>query len=231
MFRIQSFNRIRGLFAILIALAMVLTLAQPTPVGAQTARTTEEIWADIEAAHNRGDQQAETALAETLPEPDRSLYFDGQANEQKSAGPSGGGPFIGINGAACAYTFLDYMAAASDGDTIYIAPLPPVGRFGTVNKNLTFTAATADCTAQSAGPVTITGDFGLVTNGGVAMIASGKTVTFRNLVLMDNGTATLGGILYVSSNATVTLDHTDLYSGSAGSLGGGARVIPTPSSI
>ncbi len=216
-------RRASGLFAILITLALLFCLAQPGPASAQAGRSAAEIWTEIELTHMRGDLQAERTLAESLPEPDRTEYFTGQANAQKSAGPSGGGPYIGINGATCAYTYADYLAAATDGDTIYIYN-PPVGRLGTIDKNLTFVAATSDCTAEAAGGMTITGDNVAITYGGVAEIASSKTVTFRNLGLTNNGTATYGGILYVHSNATVILDNSDVYSGSASSRGGGIRL-------
>ncbi len=218
--------RARVLPAILITLALLAWTVQPAPVNAQvkTPPNTTAIWEGIAAAHSSGNLIAEHALAGSLPEADRRLYLEGQAAAQKDPGPSGGGPFIGINGAPCAYTFLNYYSAAVNGDTIYIAPDPPVGNFGGVNKNLTFTAATSNCTAQAAGPVVITGDLGNIGYGGIAEIGLNKTVTFRNLVIQNNGTANYGGILFQDAGSTVNLDNTDLYSGSARYRGGGVRM-------
>lgn len=253
MTRIFAFRNFSICLALAIALTLTFSPAQPVPAAPQPQRLAQEIdpnlsgedgipeesrtlpdnstqpsaedllWEQIEQAHIRGDRQAERALAEALPEPARSHYFEGLVNETNPTQPQGGSPFIGINGAACAYGYSNYLDAAVDGDTIYISPNPPVGRLGYIDKNLNFTAASADCTTQSASDVTVNGGDTIATWGGVAEVAADKTVSFHNLIL-TNGTATFGGILYVDPGAIVTLDNSDLTFGSASNRGGGLRL-------
>ncbi|MEA3335431.1 MAG: S8 family serine peptidase [Chloroflexota bacterium] len=131
--------------------------------------------------------------------------------------------FVGLNGALCQYnTITGAIAAASPGDTIYIAPGTYPEVLGTIDTDLTLTAATGDCLSDSTGGVTI--DANDVDR--VAYVAPNTDVTLANLRLTD-GTNPLGGILYVDSGSTVILDNTDLTYGSASNKGGGLRVYTT----
>ncbi len=132
--------------------------------------------------------------------------------------------FVGIDGTACAYpTIGSAISAAASGATIYISPGTYLERLGLIDKDLVLTAATNDCGAGASSGVTIDANDAAATNGGVAQIGTGRSVTFANLTLTD-GTASLGGIVYVGSGAYLVLDNTDLSFGSASSLGGGLRI-------
>ncbi len=191
-----------------------------------TFSPTEEdlLWQQIEAARAQGDLQTQLALAEQLPDPStRQRLLDtlsGKANPPTSAPAAG--EFIGINGGACAYfSWAGALAAAVDGDTLYVNQGAWVGRIGYINKKLTIIAAKNNCQEAATGGVTIDGDDTITTYGGVADIESAD-VTFRNLVL-TNGNADYGGIIYVNSS-TVTLDNTDLTLGSTSYRGGCLRI-------
>ena len=141
------------------------------------------------------------------------------------AGADEASAFIGLNGATCSYpTIVDAITAAASGDTIYISPGVYPERLGLITDDLTFTAANNGCTAEAAGGVTIDANDAAATWGGLAEIASGKSVMFKNLTLTD-GTAQFGGILYADASSQVLLDNTDLSLGSASTVGGGLRLI------
>jgi hypothetical protein len=141
--------------------------------------------------------------------------------------------FVGINGAACAYaTVGDAIAAAVDGDTLYLAPNLYHETLGTLNNDLHFTAATPDCTAAvpDAAPFdyTIDGGGAAVLEGGMVYIAPGRTVTFTNMYL-QNAQAVRGGVVYVAEGGTAVLQRSRVRNGFATDSGGLIYVAPDAS--
>lgn len=141
--------------------------------------------------------------------------------------------FVGINGAACAYaTVGDAIAAAVDGDTLYLAPNLYNETLGTLDNDLHFTAATADCTAAvpDAAPFdyTIDGGGAAALEGGMAYIAPGRTVTFTNMYL-QNTQAVRGGVVYVAEGGTAVLQRSRVRNGFANDSGGLIYVAPDAS--
>jgi hypothetical protein len=141
--------------------------------------------------------------------------------------------FVGINGAACAYpTISDAIAAAVDGDAIYLAPNLYNETLGTLDNDLHFTAATADCTAvvPNAAPFdyTIDGGGAAAFEGGMAYIAPGQTITFTNMYL-QNTQAVRGGVIYVAEGATAVVQRSRVRNGTATDRGGLIYVAPDAS--
>ncbi len=170
-----------------------------------------------------------------------AYYYNGDATDQHfslvcwnceeildgtyDAGADEATAFVGIDGAACAYpTIVSAIAAAAPGATLYIGPGTYPERLGTIDKDLTLTAATADCSVEASGGVTIDANDAAATYGGVAEVAGNRTVTFKGLDLID-GSASYGGLLYVAANGHVVLDSTDLRAGTASVAGGAMRLF------
>jgi predicted outer membrane repeat protein len=140
---------------------------------------------------------------------------------------------VGIGGAPCSYaTIGEAIVAAADVDTIYVSAGTYNEVLGTVNKDLNFVAATADCTAANpdatAWEYVIDGGGANAPQGGMVKIASGSTVTFTRMTL-QNASAVRGGIVYVASGATATFHTIRLREGSADDLGGIVYVAPDAS--
>lgn len=154
------------------------------------------------------------------------LQQHAQDNESKRAQTptqEEAGEFAGINGSVCAYNnFTDTLAAAVNGDVIYIKQGTWVERIGTVNKNVTFAAANSTCTQLASGGVTIDGNDNAASVGGVIEVAANKNVTLSYLTL-TNGTAISGGIAAINSGAGLVLNHSRLTDGYA--YNGGAVFI------
>jgi predicted outer membrane repeat protein len=131
---------------------------------------------------------------------------------------------VGLNGAACAFaTVGEAIAAATGGDTIYLSAGTYNETLGTLNNDLSFIAATADCTAAEPDPnpthYTIDGGGAYSPQGGLVAIGAGHHVTFTAMRLR-NGTADDGGIVYVAPNAAATFHSMYLEDGMANSDGG-----------
>jgi len=161
--------------------------------------------------------------------------LNGEANRSQAPAQEEAGEFAGINGAVCAYNnFTDTLAAAVNGDVIYIKQGTWVERIGQVNKNLTFAAANSTCTQLTTGGVTIDGNDHAATLGGVIEVMANKNVTLSYLNL-TNGTAISGGIAAVNSGASLVLNHSRLTDGYAYDGGGvfinGGRLIMNDSSV
>jgi predicted outer membrane repeat protein len=183
------------------------------------------LWQQIEAAHALGDIQTQLTLAEQLPDPSTRQRLLDTLSEKATSSTTApeAGEFIGINGSPCAYnSWADALAAAIDGNTLYVDQGTWVGRIGSITHKLTIIAAKNNCQEAATGGVTIDSDATSVTYGGVADIGPAADVTFRNLIL-TNGSADYGGILYTNSS-NVTLDNTDLTFGSASNRGGCLRI-------
>ncbi|MBN1535571.1 MAG: hypothetical protein JW908_02480 [Anaerolineales bacterium] len=155
-----------------------------------------------------------------------SAFLERQDVENGSANSAGtptqieAGEFAGINGAVCAYNnFTDTLAAAVNGDVIYIKQGTWTERIGTVNKNLTFAAANSNCTQLATGGVIIDGNDNAATLGGVIEVAANKNVTLSYLEL-TNGMAISGGIAAVHSGANLMVVHSSLNDGYAVNGGG-----------
>lgn len=138
--------------------------------------------------------------------------------------------FVGLNGAACAYPTLAHaIAAAGDGDTLYLAPNVYNETLGVLDKDLHLTAATADCTtaAPTADPnaYTIDGGGAAALEGGLVHIAPGRTVTFTALIL-QNTQAMRGGVVYVADGATAVFNRVRVRVGFANDSGGLVYVAP-----
>lgn len=166
------------------------------------------------------------------------LHQYAQDNESKRSqipAQEDAGEFAGINGAVCAYNnFTDTLAAAVNGDVIYIKQGIWVERIGEVTKNLSFAAANSTCTQLATGGVTIDGNDNAASLGGIIEVAANKNVTLSYLTL-TNGTAISGGIAAINSGANLVLNHSHLtdgyaYNGGAVFMDGG-RFLMNDSSI
>ncbi len=189
--------------------------------------TADELhWQQIETAHALGDIQTQLTLAGQLPaSPERQILLETLSGKQISAPESPQATdFIGRNGNPCAYDdWSTALAAAVNGDTLYVDQGTWVGRIGQVTKNLTIRAASNNCQTPAVGGVTIDADDAAATYGGVVDIINSAHITFTNLILTD-GTASFGGILYADFSTQVVLDNTDLTYGAASTYGGCLRV-------
>jgi hypothetical protein len=141
--------------------------------------------------------------------------------------------FVGLNGAACAYaTIGEAIADAADGDTIHLSPKIYNETLGILDRDLHFTAATADCTAAApnAAPFeyTIDGGGAAALEGGMVYIAPGRTVTFTNMYL-QNTQAVRGGVVYVAEGGTAVLQRSRVRNGFANDSGGLIYVAPDAS--
>ena len=194
------------------------------------------LWTAIEAAYHDGDRERLVDLGEQLPVEEQANFeriladFDSEDGVDAAnvvAPGSVTAPDVGRNGNSCSYATIGAaIAAASDGDTIYI----PSGntypeQLGSIDKDLTFVASVADCSAEDpSGTSTIDGggaDGGVW--GGLASTGLTTTLTFRHISL-QNARANYGGVLYIDSGSTVTLDDSVVTEGQASSFGGGVRV-------
>jgi predicted outer membrane repeat protein len=192
----------------------------------------EELWTEIEIAYHEDNRERLMALGEQVPPDDHEIFerllaeFDGNpAVEVQTAYAPSAPPQVGINGGACVYpTIGAAITAASSGDTIYLPSGTYYETLGIIDKDLTFTAALADCSgADPSAGVAIDGSDASAIRGGMAEIDSDCTVTFNNIYLSNAG-ASYGGILYVGQDATVILDDSKVAYGSASAFGGGIRV-------
>jgi hypothetical protein len=146
----------------------------------------------------------------------------GMAAENTAAMPAA--DFVGIGGAPCSYmTISDAIAAAADGDTIYIAPGTYNEQLGTLDKDLHLRAATADCTAADSTfgfwNHVIDGGGAASLQGGMLNIAANRSVTLTSITL-QNAQAVLGGIVYVDSGAAASFHNVRLQDGMANGSGG-----------
>lgn len=138
---------------------------------------------------------------------------------------------VGLGGNPCSHATIGAaIAAAAEGDTVYLAPATYNEVLGTVDKDLLFTAATADCTSADPAAANynyvIDGGGAAGFNGGVVTIAANRTVTFTKVIL-QNALAVNGGIVYVAEGATATFNTVRLRDGTATNLGGLVYVAPT----
>lgn len=167
-----------------------------------------------------------------------SLDFEGENRPNDRPNIDNGGTYdagadetyitVGINGAICDYqTIQSAIDAAVDGDTIYIAPDEYNETLDIIDKDLTLTQATTDCTTENQFAtyqnVVIDANDATRTNGGVLFVGGDADVDIVNLWMRD-GTASFGGVLYVDSNASVTLNSMVVDAGSASGSGGNIRV-------
>lgn len=191
----------------------------------------EQLWQQIEAAHIRGDTQAQLTLAKQLPNSqDKQRLITTLTDPQTSGSVPQAINFIGINGSPCTYSsWADALAAAQAGDTLYVEKGKWIGRIGTITKDLTIIAAQNDCQEAASAGVTIDGDDTSSSFGGVAEIGPEVDVTFVNLTL-TNGDATEGGILYVN-HSNLILDSTDLTFGNASKSGGGLQLVENSTAV
>ena len=134
---------------------------------------------------------------------------------------------VGINGAPCAYADVAAAAAAaSDGDTIYVSHAAQhKGLIGRLEHDLTIVSAADDCETMTTTETYLDGDGGSwAPSGGLAVIASGETVTFSSIRLVNAHAANQGGIVFVEQDATLVLNGSYVQYGKAGGRGGGIYV-------
>lgn len=138
---------------------------------------------------------------------------------------------VGVAGNICDYgSITEAIAAASDGDTIYISAGNYVENPGTISKSLTFVQSNNSCEAELANAqavdLVIDGSFQIVNSGGLFNISSGKSIQFKNMTL-QNAKASYGGIIYAGSSSNLLLDNVIIQGGSASQYGGGIRAHGT----
>lgn len=141
-------------------------------------------------------------------------------------GDAGQTDYVGINGAPCAYPDIpSALMDASDGDTIFVSRQPvQSGVIGRIEHELTFAAATNNCQDRTFQQAYVdAGGMSFAPNGGLAVISSGKTVTFASIRL-QNARAEQGGIVYVEHDAGLVLEDSHVEDGVAGGHGGGIYV-------
>jgi hypothetical protein len=132
--------------------------------------------------------------------------------------------FVGLNGAACVYaTIGEAIAAAADGDTIHLSPKTYNETLGILDKDLHFTAATADCATATPeanhDDYIIDGGGAAAFEGGLVHIAPGRTVTFT-AIRLEKAQAVRGGIVYVAEGATAVFNRGVVRDGFANDSGG-----------
>lgn len=132
---------------------------------------------------------------------------------------------VSINGAVCEYSTISAaIAAATDGDSIYIGVGNYIENLGTLNKSLTLLQANSTCEGvlnnPDASDLVIDGSNNFTSSGGVINIATGKTLTLIDLTI-QNAKANFGGIIYAGINSTLVLDNAVIKGGSAKRFGGG----------
>lgn len=200
----------------------------------------ESLWRSLEQAYHDGDRERLVALGAKLAPDQQAAFqrmlaaFDGEVETDRptAAGPSEvNAPPVGINGNPCSYAAIgDAIAAASDGDTIYIPSGNIYGeQLGLIDKSLTFVASLADCSAEDPGATSNSviidgGGASGGTWGGLAQVAPDHTVVFKHISL-QSASATFGGILYLDLGSTVVLDNSEVWDGIATAYGGGVRVF------
>lgn len=147
--------------------------------------------------------------------------------ETPDAGADEANASVGIAGAFCEYpTISAAMAAASDGDTIYISKGSYLESNVLIDKSLVFVQADLTCQLEPTEPdsadVVIDGSFNFTSSGGVFEIANDKEVKFENMTL-QNAKADYGGIIYAGARSTLILDNVTIQGGTAQQYGGGVR--------
>lgn len=136
---------------------------------------------------------------------------------------------VGVAGNLCEYgSITEAIAAANDGDTIYISKGNYVENPGSISKSLTFVQSNNTCDAEQANALSedlvIDGSHQMVNSGGLFNIATGKNVTFKNMTL-QNARADYGGIIFAGLSSHLVLSNTKVTGGSAQEYGGGIRSI------
>jgi hypothetical protein len=132
--------------------------------------------------------------------------------------------FVGLNGADCAYaTIGEAIADAADGDTIHLSPKTYNETLGMLDRDLHFTAATADCTTATPeahhDDYIIDGGGAAAFEGGLVHIAPGRMVTFT-AIRLEKAQAVRGGIVYVAEGATAVFNRVEVRDGFANDSGG-----------
>ena len=203
-------------------------------VSAETHTPTHQpdLWNQLEAAFHNDDRAQLVALIASTP-PEDKLLAETLLAEFDNPSPSQGRILqrglqqVGINGNPCNQaTIVTAIGNASDGDTIYVpSNITYFEQLGDINKNLTFIASNATCTAPDAvAKATIDAndaDGGIW--GGMFTVGLGNSVSFTNFNIRD-ATANFGGIAYVFQNATLTLNNVSISEGVSTNTGGGLRV-------
>lgn len=136
--------------------------------------------------------------------------------------------FVGINGGPCNQaSILTAINAASSGDTIFIPSNNTYSQvLGTIQKDLTFIAATPDCSAADPiGIATIDGSGTNAVSGGLFVIGQNQRVSFININLR-NASGTFAGIGSVFEDSTLLLDNVAISQGVASARGGGVSLAP-----
>lgn len=160
--------------------------------------------------------------------------IDGEARglgETPDAGADEAYAAVGINGAQCQYpTISAAIAAASDGDTLYLPPGTYLESNVNIGKSLTFTQSDLTCQLVPAEPdkadVVIDGSLNFTSSGGIFEIADDKVVTFNSMTL-QNAKADYGGIIYAGTRSDLILENVVIQGGTAQQYGGGLRVHGT----
>jgi len=147
--------------------------------------------------------------------------------ERPDAGADEANARIGVAGQACEYsTIADAIAAATDGDTIYLSKGNYLENAIIIDKSLTLVQGNATCVAENEsalqGDVVIDGSFQFSSSGGIFEVSNGKSVSFKNMIL-QNAHANYGGIIYTGAGSSLVLDHVWLRGGIAQQYGGGIR--------
>jgi len=156
--------------------------------------------------------------------------IDGESRgltERPDAGADEANARVGVAGEACGYsTIADAIAAATDGDTIYIGKGNYLENATIIDKSLTLVPGQTNCLAENMSAlqsdVVVDGSFQFSSSGGVFEVSDGKTVSFKNMIL-QNAHANYGGIIYTGTGSSLTLDHVWLRGGIAQRYGGGIR--------
>ncbi|MFK5894368.1 MAG: hypothetical protein QM504_14190 [Pseudomonadota bacterium] len=132
---------------------------------------------------------------------------------------------VGVADSGCAYTSItEAIAAASDGDTIYISPGNYIENPGLIDKSLTLTPSTEYCNTEeqlaSSDTVIVDGANLFRTKGGLFEINNSSSVLFKYMTLKD-AQANNGGIIHITDNSTLQLVDVYLHGGMASQSGGG----------
>ncbi len=134
---------------------------------------------------------------------------------------------VGVAGNICEYgTITEAIAAANDGDTIYISKGNYVESPGTINISLTLVQSNNTCEAEQvnaqASDLVIDGSNNFTALGGLFSISNNKIVSFENMTL-QNAKASYGGIIYAGIGTNLLLNNVVIQGGSASQYGGGIR--------
>ena len=132
---------------------------------------------------------------------------------------------IGFSGGSCTYNSIsEAIAAATDGEVIFISPGNYIENPGIIDKSLSFFPGNDLCNGHmqnpTSQPVTIDGSDLFRNQGGLFEITNTSLVSFNNITL-QNARANYGGIISVENGSSLNLYDVHISSGKASEYGGG----------